>query len=309
MKQYLAIVLVTLLMTVGYYNVSEDNKSDFEVWITQNNKFYTETEKMYRMEIYYSNKRMIQEHNLRDDVTYKMSENQFMALTHEEFVDLYLQKNVNIPMDKIEVNIPEVQLEGLTAVDWRNYSTVKNQGICHSGYAFSVSNSIEAWYGIMKYQKIYPSTQQIVDCDFNSSGCYGGYNGYAMEYAFRVGLSSNQTYPYVDREQNCKQTRNGTYFISGYSFVGGSQQQLQQSLSKYPVSVGINADNWQFYGSGVFYNCSSNATTHYALAVGFDNESNWIVQNSWGSDWGEKGHIRLYQQNTCGILNYPWQIY
>lgn len=45
---------------------------------------------MYRMGIYYSNKRMIEEHNQRDDVTYKMGENQFMTLTHEEFVDMYL---------------------------------------------------------------------------------------------------------------------------------------------------------------------------------------------------------------------------
>ncbi|CAD8171650.1 unnamed protein product [Paramecium octaurelia] len=308
MKEYLTTAFVALLMAVGYYNVSYENKSDFEVWATKNNKLYSESEKMYRMGIYYSNKRMIEEHNKRDDVTYKMGENQFMALTNEEFVDLYLQKSIP-PMDTMEFQIPTIQLEGLNAVDWKNYSSVKYQGVCNAGYAFSVSNSVEAWYGIKKSQKIYPSTQQIIDCDYNSSGCDGGYNMYAMDYVRSVGLTSNQSYPYAEKEQICKQSRNGTYFISGYLFVGGYQENLQYYLSNYPVSVAVNANNWQFYNSGVFQNCSSNETNHHALAVGFDNNSNWIVQNSWGSWWGEDGHIRLKEQNTCGILNYAYQIY
>ncbi|CAK89030.1 unnamed protein product (macronuclear) [Paramecium tetraurelia] len=308
MKQFLTAAIVTLLMTAGYYHLQEDDTNDFERWALKNNKFYTESEKLYRMEIYNSNKRMIEEHNQREDVTYQMGENQFMTLSHEEFVDLYLQKSdssVNI----MGASLPEVQLEGLGAVDWRNYTTVKEQGQCASGWAFSVSNSLEAWYAIRGFQKINASTQQIVDCDYNNTGCSGGYNAYAMEYVLRVGLVSSTNYPYVAKNQTCKQSRNGTYFINGYSFVGGSQSNLQYYLNNYPISVGVEASNWQFYRSGLFSNCSSNGTNHYALAVGFDSANNWIVQNSWGTQWGESGNIRLYPQNTCGILNYPYQVY
>lgn len=35
---------------------------------------------------------MIDEHNSRPDVTYLLSENQFMALTNEEFVSLFLNQ-------------------------------------------------------------------------------------------------------------------------------------------------------------------------------------------------------------------------
>lgn len=33
---------------------------------------------------------MIKEHNSRNDVTYLMKENQFMTITNEEFINLYL---------------------------------------------------------------------------------------------------------------------------------------------------------------------------------------------------------------------------
>ncbi|CAD8092983.1 unnamed protein product [Paramecium sonneborni] len=308
MKQFLAAALTILLMTTGYYHLADENTSDFEKWAKKNNKYYTESEKLYRMEIFNSNKRMIEEHNQREDVSYEMGENQFMTLTHDEFVDLYLQK-LEIQQDLLQEEIPQIQLEGLQAVDWRNYTTVKSQGQCASGWAFSVSNSLESWYAIKGFQKINASTQQIVDCDYYSQGCSGGYNAYAMDYVKRVGLVNSSSYPYVAKNQTCKQSKNGTYFINGYLFVGGQQSTVQQYLNNYPISVGVDASNWQFYRSGLFLNCSSNATNHYALAVGFDTANNWVIQNSWGTTWGESGHIRLYPNNTCGILNYAYQIY
>jgi len=51
-----------------------------------------------------------------------------------------------------------------------------------------------------------------------------------------------------------------------------------------------------------------NLLDHCVQAVGYDltDSSNpfWIVRNSWGTDWGENGYIRLqYGDNTCGLTN------
>lgn len=80
---------------------------------------------------------------------------------------------------------------------------------------------------------------------------------------------------------------------------------MANALQIGPVSSAADATNWYKYKEGVFNDCKSSAN-HGILIVGIKN-GDWVVKNSWGTDWGESGYIRLTGNgaNTCNICSYP----
>jgi len=86
---------------------------------------------------------------------------------------------------------------------------------------------------------------------------------------------------------------------------------LLNAVAQQPVSVAVAAGNsaWQLYRSGVMNNarCGQNLD-HAVLAVGYGTTDAgvdyWIIKNSWGTSWGEKGYIRMIRgKNMCGVAN------
>ena len=86
--------------------------------------------------------------------------------------------------------------------------------------------------------------------------------------------------------------------------TGGSCTKLLKRVTKSPVSAAL-ASNSAFlnYKSGILTLASCPATTmnHAVLIVGYDTNSNWKVQNSWGTNWGAGGFVTLAAGNTCNI--------
>ncbi len=51
----------------------------------------------------------------------------------------------------------------------------------------------------------------------------------------------------------------------------------------------------------------SKTLNHAVVVVGYTKDA-WIIQNSWGTDWGEKGRMHLKRgKNLCGVASYWFQ--
>jgi C1A family cysteine protease len=88
--------------------------------------------------------------------------------------------------------------------------------------------------------------------------------------------------------------------------------QLKAAISAQPTCVSVEADtDFQFYKGGILNSktCGTNLD-HAVTAVGYGTENGqdyFIVRNSWGASWGEKGYIRVAASGdgtsgVCGIL-------
>lgn len=122
----------------------------------------------------------------------------------------------------------------------------------------------------------------------------------AFEYVIAKGITDQSSYPYVARDQACKQD-SGSYKITGYVDVPGCDN-LLNALQARPISVAVDASNWSLYRTGVLGSCGT-AINHGVLLVGVTGDY-WRIKNSWGPSWGESGFIRLKPGNTCAVCGY-----
>lgn len=115
------------------------------------------------------------------------------------------------------------------------------------------------------------------------------------------GTALSSKYPYKASDTfkcNYKQSQSGGVIKSYLTIEPGDERRLQVFLAKHgPVAIAIDAScpTFQNYRSGIYYEpeCSLDIN-HAVLLVGYGvdsktNEEYWLVKNSYGDAWGEKG--------------------
>lgn len=242
----------------------------------------------------------------------------FADLTQVEFEAKYLTADPTMK-DGSKAKDTEITKEVVTegagsTVDWTGKLTtpVKNQMQCGSCWAFSATEQIESDSMRELGSTKILSPEQIVQCDGTSYGCNGGWTEHAYSYVERAGgLETESAYPYTSGTGitgQCKvDTSAYAVKVTGYHTVKGESSMASYVQSTGPLSVCLDASNWNTYTGGILSKCGK-SVDHCVQAVGVDASSRgyWKVRNSWGTTWGESGFIRLaYGSNTCDITNDP----
>ncbi|CAF2129985.1 hypothetical protein HID58_012197 [Brassica napus] len=256
---------------------------------------------------------------------------QFSDVTPKEFSRKYLglKRRFSLPNDTQKAAIlPTSELP--TDFDWREkgaVTPVKNQGLCGSCWSFSATGALEGAHFLATKELVSLSEQQLIDCDHTcdpqeanscDTGCRGGLMNNAFEYALKTGgLMKEQDYPYTGRDRSvCKFNKTMIAAkVSNFSVVSADEDQIAANLVQNgPLAIAINALWMQTYIAGVScpYVCSKNQD-HGVLLVGFgsagyaplrlEEKPYWIIKNSWGSMWGEKGYYKICRgtPNICGV--------
>jgi len=160
------------------------------------------------------------------------------------------------------------------------------------------------------------STQQILDCStsYGNQGCNGGEMTFSYQYVIGVGgIESATSYPYQNGNQgNCVADK--TKFVANftkYVELPGDEISFTNALAIVPVGTAVNADDFQFYQSGVYSDpkCNNLGPNHGIGVVGYGALSGndyYILKNTWGTGWGMQGYMYLARNkgNMCGIATY-----
>jgi cathepsin L len=143
-----------------------------------------------------------------------------------------------------------------------------------------------------------------------------------MDYAFKYvkdngGIDTEDTYPYEGEDDKCRYNpKNSGAIDTGFVDVpAGNEEALMKAVAAVgPVSVAIDAshESFQFYSEGVYDEpqCNAQDLDHGVLVVGYGTDEKtgqdyWLVKNSWGTTWGDKGYVRMSRnkKNQCGIAS------
>ena len=193
--------------------------------------------------------------------------------------------------------------------DWREKGiglNVKNQGRCGSCWAFGTVAAMEGAIKLATGRDVVIAEQQLVNCRPSFGSCGGGY--FALGFYKEKGANYENDFPYVARNGRCKSGIDGHEKVKEGAEVGQrgrepSTEELKSAIHRFgPVGVTVSVSGaFSGYKSGVYNACTQRSTNHIVALVGWnDEDQTWIMKNSWGEKWGEKGFMRIRYTNARG---------
>lgn len=296
---------------------------DFEAYKTNFGKTYaTAADEQVAKECYEENVEIIVGHQAANSLA-TFGENKFTdqcaeAFRKERTLGDYMQQDNGI-CTKTPAPTYDKDADLNKAVDLRTegfVNQIKDQGQCGSCWAFSAVASMEAAWFKKTGELLSLSEQEVVSCDKSlfDNGCMGGGPDTAFKWNIGYGgMVLESAYPYTSgttgKGGSCNDAgMDKVAHFSSFTYLPAKDEEklLAALQNEGPISITVNANPWQSYTGGILTNNPIHVTDHAVLLVGYTkgSPSYWTVRNSWGSDWGENGYVRMaYGSNVCDIVS------
>jgi len=235
--------------------------------------------------------------------------NQFSGMSPDEFAAAYTMTPPNDEPLTDSVNATSSCTLDSRAPDRKRLTTttVKHQK-GQTCWAYSSMAHLEERVLAQTGVHLELAPKQLVDCTM--WGCHGGYPFGALNNMARwrdKGIYTEASYPMPSK---CQMDSCGSYsrgipsgvVVSSPAQVGKSENCLINALLTGSVVLQVNTMphtvySWQQYEKGILTGpTDQTSTNHGVLAVGYyigSHKHYFTIKNSWGSDWGEGGFIRI----------------
>jgi len=199
--------------------------------------------------------------------------------------------------------------------DWRDVNgtdfttPIKNQGSCGSCWAFATVAPLECNIKIKDGDEVDLSEQWLVNCNQDGWDCDGGwwahdYHEWKNDSCNGTGAVLESYCPYTGQDDTCGCPYPHDYLINNWSYIGTYNElppinSIKQAIMDYgPVSAAVCTNTpFHNYDGGIFTGPSCSNINHAVTLVGWNDsqgsEGVWILRNSWGTDWGEDGYMRI----------------
>lgn len=208
--------------------------------------------------------------------------------------------------------------------DWREQfpdcvQPVANQGNCSSSYITASLGVAQDRICQSSKKQVKLSAQEIVNCDKSNYQCDGGYVTRVFNWGKRKGFIPEQCYPYEGKVGECEddhlesnecRVNNQLYRVIDYCLATDELGIKKEILKNGPVAAQMVVyTDFLTYKEGAYHRTEDSFKfngQHVVKIVGWErqgeNGENWIVENSWGADWGEDGYFKhLISDKSTGL--------
>ena len=212
--------------------------------------------------------------------------------------------------------------------DWREKypECVQNltlQGNCSSTYATVAVSTVADRICQQVKKPVQLSAQEIISCDKGNYGCEGGYVTRTLSWGKRKGFIPEDCYPFTGTKGTCdveehlesNECRANSIFykVIDYCLAQDDTGIKKEILKNGPVIAQmIVYTDFLTYKEGIYHRTEDAFRfngQHIVKIVGWDKQGDggqeyWIIENSWGEDWGENGYARISSSDKSTQLDF-----